>query len=142
MIVALILAAVTLRLIPRGTLVPEWLPYALGVLALAWPALRPAGVTRDDTLPALAVLLSSIGLAVVARLQPSLAQKQIVWLAFSLVLAVAAGPWLARFRVLAAYKYIWILATIALFFALALPAELLTVISRRSVEPTSPLVAV
>jgi cell division protein FtsW (lipid II flippase) len=27
---------------------------------------------------------------------------------------------LARFRVLAAYKYIWILATIALFFALAL----------------------
>jgi hypothetical protein len=57
MIVALILAAVTLRLIPRGTLVPEWLPYALGVLALAWPALRPAGGTRDDTLPALAVVV-------------------------------------------------------------------------------------
>jgi cell division protein FtsW len=120
MALALILAALTLRLVPRGTLQPEWLPIVLALLALAWPALRPADTSRDDTLPALAVLLSAIGLAVVARLQPDLAQKQIVWLAFSLVLAVAAGPAFARFRVLAAYKYIWILATIVLFFALAL----------------------
>ena len=120
MVVALVLAALTLRLAPRGALLPDWLPFALAGLALAWPALRPAGVTRDDTLPALAVLLSSVGLAVVARLQPELAQKQIVWLGFSLVLAVAAGPAFARFRVLAAYKYIWILGTIALFVALAL----------------------
>jgi cell division protein FtsW (lipid II flippase) len=120
MVVALVLAALTLRLAPRSALLPEWLPFALGLLALAWPALRPADVTRDDTLPALAVLLSSVGLAVVARLQPELAQKQIVWLGFSLVLAVAAGPAFARFRVLAGYKYIWILATIALFVALAL----------------------
>jgi cell division protein FtsW (lipid II flippase) len=120
MIVALVLAALTLRLAPRGALLPGWLPFALAALALAWPALRPADVTRDDTLPALAVLLSSIGLAVVAPLQPELAHKQIVWLGFSLVLAVAAGPAFARFRVLAAYKYIWILGTIALFVALAL----------------------
>ncbi len=120
MALALLLAALTLRLAPRGAMLPEWLPIVLGLLALAWPALRPPNVTRDDTLPALAVVLSSIGLAVVARLQPDLAQKQIVWLAFSLVLAVAAGPAFARFRVLAAYKYIWILATIVLFFALAL----------------------
>jgi cell division protein FtsW (lipid II flippase) len=120
MAVALALAALTLRLAPRGALLPEWLPLALGALALAWPMLRPASVTRDDTLPALAVLLSSVGLALVARLNPDLAQKQIVWLAFSLVLAVAAGPAFERFRVLAAYKYIWILCTIALFVALAL----------------------
>ena len=120
MALALALAALTLRLAPRGALLPEWLPVALGALALAWPMLRPASVTRDDTLPALAVLLASIGLALVARLNPELAQKQIVWLAFSLVLAVAAGPAFERFRVLAAYKYIWILCTIALFVALAL----------------------
>ncbi len=120
MIVALILAALTLQLVPRGALQPEWLPIALALLALAWPVLRPLNVTRDDTLPALAVLLSSVGLAVVARLQPDLAQKQIVWLAFSLVLAVAAGPAFERFRVLAAYKYIWILCAVALFVALAL----------------------
>ncbi|HTD35643.1 MAG TPA: FtsW/RodA/SpoVE family cell cycle protein [Candidatus Elarobacter sp.] len=120
MIVALLLAALTLRLASPRALLPDWLPIALGVLALAWPALRPASVTRDDTLPALAVLLSAVGLAVVARLQPDLAHKQIVWLAFSLVLAVAAGPAFERFRVLAAYKYIWILCAIALFVALAL----------------------
>ncbi len=123
MVVALLIAAFTVRLAPRAALLPEWLPFALGLLALAWPALRPPNVSRDDTLPALAVLLASIGLAVVARLQPQLAQKQIVWLAFSLILAVAAGPAFDRFRVLAAYKYIWILAAIALFVALALFGE-------------------
>lgn len=120
MVLALVLAALTLRLAPPRALLPDWLPIALGLLALAWPALRPASVTRDDTLPALAVILSAVGLAVVARLQPDLAHKQIVWLAFSLVLAVAAGPAFERFRVLAAYKYIWILCAIALFVALAL----------------------
>ena len=123
MVIALLIAAFTVRLAPRAALLPEWLPFALGLLALAWPALRPANVSRDDTLPALAVLLASIGLAVVARLEPQLAQKQIVWLAFSLILAVAAGPAFDRFRVLAAYKYIWILAAIALFVALALFGE-------------------
>ena len=120
MVLALVLAALTLRLAPRGALLPEWLPVTLALLALAWPMLRPVNVTRDDTLPALAVLLSSVGLALVARLNPELAQKQIVWLAFSLVLAVAAGPAFQRFRVLAAYKYIWILCAIVLFVALAL----------------------
>lgn len=120
MVVALVLAALTLRLAPPSALLPDWLPLALGVLALVWPALRSSAVVRDDTLPALAVLLSSVGLAVVARLNPDLAHKQIVWLAFSLVLAVAAGPAFERFRVLAAYKYIWILCAIALFVALAL----------------------
>ena len=123
MVVALVIAAITVRLAPRDALLPAWLPYALGLLALAWPAIRPVNVSRDDTLPALAIVLSSIGLAVVARLSPQLAQKQIVWLAFSLILAVAAGPAFTRFRVLAAYKYIWILAAIAMFVALALFGE-------------------
>ncbi|HTJ26907.1 MAG TPA: FtsW/RodA/SpoVE family cell cycle protein [Candidatus Limnocylindria bacterium] len=120
MVLALLLAALLLRLAPAGAMLPTWLPFGLGALALIWPALRPADVTRDDTLPALAVLLSAVGLAVVARLQPDLAHRQIIWLAFSLVLAVGAGPALTRFRVLAAYKYIWILGTIVLFVALAL----------------------
>jgi cell division protein FtsW (lipid II flippase) len=123
MVVALIIAAVTVRLAPRDALLPAWLPFALGLLALAWPAIRPANVSRDDTLLAIAVLLSSIGLAVVARLSPQLAQKQIVWLAFSLILAVAIGPAFTRFRVLAAYKYIWVLAAILMFVALALFGE-------------------
>ena len=123
MVVALVIAAFTVRLAPRDALLPAWLPFALGLLALAWPAIRPVNVSRDDTLPALAIVLSSVGLAVVARLSPELAQKQIVWLAFSLILAVAAGPAFSRFRVLAAYKYIWILAAITMFVALALFGE-------------------
>ena len=103
MLVALVLAAVTLRLAPAGALLPVWLPIVLALLALAWPALRPANVVRDDTLPALAIVLSAIGIATVARLQPDLAQRQIVWLLFSLVLAVALCPAFVRFRVLAAY---------------------------------------
>jgi cell division protein FtsW (lipid II flippase) len=119
MVLALVVAALALRLAPAHAL-PPWLPWVLGTLALAWPMVRPANVTRDDTLPALAVMLSAIGLAVVTRLEPGLAQRQVIWLAFSLVLAVAVGPAFERFRVLAAYKYIWILGSIVLFAALAL----------------------
>jgi cell division protein FtsW (lipid II flippase) len=120
MVLALILSAALIHLAPPEAVLPGWLPFGFAALALAWPMLRPANVTRDDTLPALAIVLASVGLTVVARLQPDLAHRQVIWLAFSLVLAVAAGPVLSRYRVLAAYKYIWILGTIVLFVALAL----------------------
>lgn len=120
MVLALILSAAMIRLAPPQAVLPGWLAFAFAALALAWPMLRPSNVTRDDTIPALAIVLASVGLTVVARLQPDLAHKQVVWLAFSLVLAVGAGPLLSRYRVLAAYKYIWILGTIALFVGLAL----------------------
>jgi cell division protein FtsW (lipid II flippase) len=82
--------------------------------------LQPGGAERDDTLPALAVAISAIGLLLVARLSPDLASRQIWLLAFSLALALALGPALTRFRVLAAYTYIWIVIAVALFVALAL----------------------
>jgi cell division protein FtsW len=59
-------------------------------------------------------------LLTVARLSPDLVPKQLGLLGFSLVLVAAGGPVIARFRVLAAYKYIWIVVTIVLFLALAL----------------------
>ncbi len=119
MALALVVAALFVHLVPANPGVPTWLPYLIGVLALAWPALRPADVTRDDTLPALALVLASVGYAEVARLSPDLAGKQAALIAFSIALAALLGPAFTRFRVLAAYKYIWLLATIALFFALA-----------------------
>jgi len=99
---------------------PPWLLAALGVMALAWVLVQPGGTERDDTLPALAVAISAIGLLLVARLSPDLASRQIWLLAFSLALALALGPALTRFRVLAAYTYIWIVIAVALFVALAL----------------------
>jgi cell division protein FtsW len=99
---------------------PPWLLGALAVMALGWVLLQPAGSERDDTLPALAVAIAAIGLLLVARLSPELAARQIWLLAFSLALALAAGPALTRFRVLAAYTYIWIVIAVLLFVALAL----------------------
>jgi cell division protein FtsW (lipid II flippase) len=99
---------------------PPWLLITLAVLALLWVAVQPGGAERDDTLPALAVAIASVGLLLVARLSPDLAARQIWLLAFSLVLAIVAGPALTRFRVLAAYTYIWIVVAVALFVALAI----------------------
>jgi len=92
----------------------------LAAAALVWTLMQPADVARDDSLPALAVALSALGLLTVARLSPDLVPKQLALLGFSLVLVVAGAPLIARFRVLAAYKYIWIVITIVLFLALAL----------------------
>ena len=117
---ALVFAGCAFTLAAPGSLGPAWLLGVLALLALAWTLAVPRDSDRDDTLPALAVLLSALGLVAIARLSPALAQRQVLWLAFSLVLALVAGPWFARFRVLAAYKYIWILLAIVLFAALAL----------------------
>jgi cell division protein FtsW (lipid II flippase) len=119
-LLALLFAAVCFRLASPGSLGPTWLLVALAVVATLWVMLEPADTDRDDTLPALAVVLSALGLLEVARLSPALAQRQTIWLGFSLVLAIALGPAFNRFRVLAAYKYVWILLAIALFAALAL----------------------
>ena len=102
---------------------PPWLLGALAAMALVWVGWQPVTTERDDSLPALAVAVAAIGLLLVARLSPELAARQAWWLAFSLALALAAGPALTRFRVLAAYTYVWIVVAIALFVALALFGE-------------------
>ena len=120
MVLALAIGAFALSLAPRGALGPPWLLVALAVGAIAWVLRAPPGVRRDDVLPALAVLVASLGLATIARVSTTLAHKQEIWLAISLALAIACGPFFDSFRRLAAYKYVWILASIALFVALAL----------------------
>jgi cell division protein FtsW (lipid II flippase) len=118
MVAALALSGAAFWLLAPPAFGPPWLLPGLALLALAWVALAPRDVARDDTLPALAVIVSALGLLVIARLSPELAQKQTLWLAFSLALAVVAGPAFTRFRVLAAYTYIWMVVAIALFIAL------------------------
>jgi cell division protein FtsW (lipid II flippase) len=120
MLAALALAAAAFVLLAPAKFGPVWPLAGLAVLALAWVALGPDDVGRDDVLPALAVVIAAIGLLVVARLSPELAAKQTVWLYISLGLALVAGPAFTRFRVLAAYTYVWIVVAIVLFVALAL----------------------
>jgi len=120
MLVALAVAAFAVSLAPRGSLGPAWGAPLLGALALVWVLRAPLDVRRDDTLPAIAVLLSALGLVTIARLSSSLAQRQEIWLGFSLVLATGLGPSFDRFRRLAAYKYVWILGAIVLFAIVAI----------------------
>jgi cell division protein FtsW (lipid II flippase) len=120
MLGALAIAAGAFTLVPPNALGPTWLLVMLALVAFGWMLLRPPGVDRDNTIPAIAVVLASLGLFTIARISPDLAHKQEIWLAISLVLAVIAGPAFDRYRVLAPYKYIWILGTIALFVMLAI----------------------
>jgi cell division protein FtsW (lipid II flippase) len=105
---------------PAHTLGPVWLPPLLGVLSLAWVAAAPLDTKRDDSLPALAVVLSSIGLALIARLAPELAARQELWLGIALLLAMACGPAFAHFRQFASYKYLWVVGSLVLFGLLLL----------------------
>ncbi|MGH7729232.1 MAG: FtsW/RodA/SpoVE family cell cycle protein [Vulcanimicrobiaceae bacterium] len=120
MLGALGIGAFALALAPRGALGPRWAPPVLAVLALVWVLRAPLASRRDDALPALAVAIAALGLATVARLSPLLAQKQELWLGFSLVLATLAGPLFDTVRRFSAYKYIWIVAAIVLFALVAL----------------------
>ena len=120
MVLALAFAAGMFTLAAPHALGAPWLLAVLGALALAWVILQPASTSRDDTLPALAVAIAALGVLLVARLSPDLAAKQLFWLAFSLVLALIAGPAFTRFRVLSAYTYVWIVVAALLFVALAL----------------------
>lgn len=119
MLLALAFAAAVLHVAPAGALGAPWLLGLLAGLALVWVAWQPGRTSRDNTLPALAVVIAVLGLLLVARLSPELAARQVWWLVFSLGLAVIAGPAFTRFRVLAAYTYVWIVVALALFVLLA-----------------------
>ncbi|MGC1380970.1 MAG: FtsW/RodA/SpoVE family cell cycle protein [Candidatus Baltobacteraceae bacterium] len=118
MLGALVVAALILSFAPRHAIGPWWMLAALGGLAILWVLWQPANSVRDDALPALAVVLSALGLAMVARLSPVLAQRQQVWLLISFALAIAAAPAFTHFRRLASFKYLWVIASLALFVLL------------------------
>ena len=119
-VVALLIAAFVLSMTPPGSIGPAWLLLVLGALAVVWVCWQPADAQRDDMLPGIAVVISALGLMMIARLSPDYAHRQQIWLLISLGLAIAAGPAFSKFRTLASYKYVWVLASIFLFILLAL----------------------
>jgi cell division protein FtsW len=120
MALALAVGGFALSLAPPGALGPSWLLYLLAAAAFLWVLRAPLDVRRDDLLPALAVLVSALGLATMARLSSELAHKQEIWLLLSLALAIAVGPVFDGFRRLAAFKYVWVLGSVVLFVLLAI----------------------
>jgi cell division protein FtsW (lipid II flippase) len=119
MTLALAAGAFALSLAPRGAVGPPWMLALLAAGSYAWVLRSPLDTRRDDALPALAVLISALGLATVARLSGELAHKQEVWLAVSLALAIGSAPAFDTFRRFAAYKYVWVLGSIVLFALVA-----------------------
>lgn len=120
MLGALAVSGFALSLAPHGSYGPPWVLPALAIAALAWVLRQPKDVVRDNVLPALAVLLSVLGLLMLARISSELAQRQIIWLAFALAFVLVLGPALDRFRVLGGFRYIWVLGSIVLFAATSL----------------------
>jgi cell division protein FtsW (lipid II flippase) len=120
---ALVVSALALSFAPPETIGPPWMLTLLAALCVAWVLFAPLSSARDDVLPALAVVLAAVGLTVVARVAPSLAQKQQWWLLVSLLLAVASGPAFTQFRRFAAYKYLWVVASLILFALLLVFGE-------------------
>ncbi len=120
MLGALFIAALFFSVTPAKSIAPSWELLSVGALALVWVLWQPQGTVRDDALPAIAVLLAALGISVVARLSPhsDLAQKQLLWIAVSIVLAIAAGPLFSRFRRFSTYKYLWVVASFVLFILL------------------------
>jgi cell division protein FtsW (lipid II flippase) len=130
MVAALAVAALILRYAPPAYIGPPWLLLVLAALALVWVLWQPAGTVRDDFLPPLAIVLSALGLAMIAHLAmvvPSLprdlARRQEYWILVSLLLAIAFGPAFTQFRRFAAYKYLWVVASLALFVLLLVFGE-------------------
>jgi cell division protein FtsW len=123
MAIALLLCAFMLGFAPHGSIGPPWLLALLALLAFAWGMWQPNATIRDDYLPALAVVLSGLGLLMVARLAPQLALRQQWWLVISVILALAVGPACSNFRRFAAYKYVWVLGSLALFALLLVFGE-------------------
>ncbi len=119
MALALAIGAYAMSLAPPGSLGAPWLLALLAVAAFVWVLRAPLDVRRDDLLPALAVLVSALGLATLARLSSELARKQELWLLLSLCLATAAAPAFSSFRRLAAFKYVWLVGSIVLFLFVA-----------------------
>lgn len=119
MLVALLIAALLLTLSPARADMPGWLLALLAVLCFVWVLWQPQATSRDDVLPAVAVVLAALGLCVVSRLgSPDLARKQLWWILVSLVFAIAAGPAFVRFRRFSAYKYLWVVGSLLLFVLL------------------------
>ena len=115
MTIALAVGGFALSLAPAGAIGPPWVLALLVIASYGWVLRAPTNARRDDVLPALAVLVSALGLATVARLSSDLAHRQEIWLLISLSLATALGPAFDTFRRFAAFKYVWVLGSVVLF---------------------------
>jgi cell division protein FtsW len=120
MAVALGIGGFALSLAPRNSVGPPWALVLLALGALGWVLSAPRDTRRDELLPALSVMLTGLGLAMLARLSGDLAHKQEAWIGISLTLVLLSRRLFDHFRQFAAFKYVWVLGSIVLFALIAI----------------------
>ena len=115
MLAALAVSALILSLAPPNAIGPWWMLALLAALSLAWVLWQPATTTRDDALPALAVVLSALGSGD-GRAPLAGARTEAADLADRRTAPGALlGPAFTAFRRVAGYKYVWVIASLILF---------------------------
>lgn len=94
--------------------------FVMGLWWAAWGILRWQNVTGDPLLLPVASFLSGMGLVEIYRLEPELGLKQAVWIGLGVVVMVALCLVLRDHRVLERYRYVYLLAGVALQLAVML----------------------
>lgn len=88
-------------------------------LVVAHGAMLALAPRADQTVLPLAAMLSAIGLLYVARLEPELASRQLIWNGLGLLVLVIALPLLGNVQWLSGYKYLAAVAGLALMLVTA-----------------------
>ncbi len=117
LVFALAAGAARGALAPSDFLTPAILLLAFGAAHLAVRRFAPGA---DPVLLPVTALLSGVGLAMVTRLDPSLAGSQTIWLLAGVAVLCAALAFIPSLETLARYKYTIMLAALVLLLAPAL----------------------
>jgi cell division protein FtsW (lipid II flippase) len=88
-----------------------------GALIATYAVLVVARCTGDQVLLPIAAVLTALGLALVQRLAPAVAGRQLAWVLLGLALCLATALGLRDLGVLQRYRYLWALAGLGLVAA-------------------------
>ena len=107
------------QLLPVNGAFPWWLLWLVaGGMVLIY-ALTPGASLLDEALWPLAMAACALGLLAVTRLDPALGHRQALWMAVGIGIVIVFQRVLMRYARLARVKYVWVIASIALFALLA-----------------------
>lgn len=102
-------------LLPVAAPFPWWLLALIAVGFFAIRAVTPDAEKLDEALWPLVAGACAFGLLVVTRLDPVLGRHQAIWIAVGLGIIIAGQRLFMSYRRLEHVKYLWVVASVALF---------------------------
>lgn len=119
--VVVVCAAVALAmLLPVSAPFPWWSLALVAVGLLAVRFVTPDAGALDEALWPLVAAICALGLLAVTRLDPSLGRHQAIWMIVGLAIVTVGQPIFLLYRRLERIKYLWVVASLALFGLLQL----------------------